>query len=102
SVVASSVLDAGQQKFAIAVAALDGRSDCAERAPARTTVEPGGKIGRDALTISRIAQQTALADRLAPGLELRFDQKQAARAGCGKIERRRHGKFQRNEADVAD
>ena len=56
----------------------------------------------DADAVVGVAQQAALADRRAAGLELRLDQQDGAGAGRGEREGRRQRQLQRDEADVAD
>src|SRR3990172_6106898 len=49
-----------------------------------------------------IADDAALADRIAPSLELRLHQRDEPGPGCGEAERRRERLGQADEADIGD
>ena len=62
---------------------------------------PGFGLGADALVDRGIADDAALADFLAPGLELRLDQRDQLRAGFRQLQRRFEHLGEADEARVA-
>src|SRR5215470_11184937 len=97
----SSLMDGPDQELLIARAAGDRRGDDANDAPA-DAVEPGADAIDGALPRVGIADDAALAHRLAPGLELRLDQRHQPGLWAGQRQRRRQRLPQRDEADIGD
>ena len=60
------------------------------------------RLGADALVHRGVADDPALPDFLAPGLELRLDQRDQLRAGLGELERRFEHLGEADEARIAD
>src|SRR5262249_41299727 len=102
AMVTVSATPAAEQELAVAAAARYRRLDQAVDLPAGLRGEPAGDtLGRG----SRDADgpdDAAFAKRRRATLELRLDQEPAPRPRAGKSERRRQGKFQRDEAQVGD
>ena len=88
-----------QQELAIAFGAGDRRLDHAHAGQSYRS-RRGGDLGDDARVDGGIGHQTALADVVAPGLELRLDQRHDV--GAGREQRRHDGQdvAQRDERDV--
>src|SRR5215813_11680760 len=97
----SSAMDGSEQKFLIAGAAGNRRGDHPGNAPARA-IEPGAHAINRALPLGRIADDAALAHRLAPGLELRLDQRNQPGVPVRPRQRRRQRLAERDEADIGD
>ena len=76
----SIILDRAQQEFDIALRPGDRAFGRRRHAPALRR-DPGRGLVANALVDVRIADDAALADFLAPGLELRLDQRDQPRAG---------------------
>ena len=63
---------------------------------------PGDQVAHDPLAHGRVADDAALADLLASGLELRLDQRADAAAVAKQIEGRWQDQPQGNEGNVGD
>ncbi len=99
----SSVLDPGEQEFAVAVAASDRRGADAERA------RQPAKASSQARSFSAMRGPSARSFKMPPlpiasrpASNCGLTRRDALRTGCGERQRRRQRQHQRDEADVAD